>query len=226
MLTRLSVRFPLTLKVALTAMSAVGVIVCASGFSATSGAALADNLAHNSPALPQRVNTTQRAPADQVFKIEYAQHAAHAAHLAHEQLLAEKAAEAAAQAAWAKHEAALRLAAEKAPKVKAKTYTYSAASPAKTYSPPVASGPLTAAEVGSLWIGAGGPAWAESQAVEIASCESGFNPDAYNPSGATGIWQILGAVVPGNLTNPEVNAENAVAKFKAAGNSFAPWVCQ
>ncbi len=77
-----------------------------------------------------------------------------------------------------------------------------------------------------LWLEAGGPAWAESHAVEIASCESGFNPRAYNPSGATGLWQILGSVVPGDLTNPSVNAANAVAKFRASGDTFAQWVCQ
>ena len=71
-----------------------------------------------------------------------------------------------------------------------------------------------------------GESMPHAQAVEIARCESSFNPRAYNPSGATGVWQILGAVLPGDLTNPSVNAANAVAKFKAAGDSFAPWVCQ
>lgn len=92
--------------------------------------------------------------------------------------------------------------------------------------PVVTSGPLTTAQVEALWEQAGGPAWAAPKAAEIAYCESGYNPRAYNPSGATGIWQILGAVVPGDLTSPYVNALNAVAKFKAAGDSFAPWVCQ
>lgn len=88
------------------------------------------------------------------------------------------------------------------------------------------SGTLTAAQVGQLWLNAGGPAWAEAHAEEIAFCESGYNPRAYNSSGATGIWQILGSVVPGNLTNPVVNAANAVAKFRASGNTFAQWVCR
>ena len=77
----------------------------------------------------------------------------------------------------------------------------------------------------ALWISAGGPAWAASHAAEIAECESGGNPSAYNPSGATGLWQILGSVVAGNLDNPYVNALNAVSKFRASGDTFAQWVC-
>jgi len=37
----------------------------------------------------------------------------------------------------------------------------------------------------------------------------------------TGLWQILGAVSPGNLYSPLVNAQNAVAKYNAGG--YAPW---
>jgi hypothetical protein len=105
---------------------------------------------------------------------------------------------------------------------------YQAVTIASSYS--YSGGALSASAVGALWLDAGGPAWAESKAVQIAYCESGFNPRAYNRSGATGIWQILGSVVPGNLENPVVNAENAVAKYNAAIKAgqpgFAPWVCQ
>ncbi len=78
----------------------------------------------------------------------------------------------------------------------------------------------------NLWVSAGGPAWAEAHAASIAECESGGRVTAYNPSGATGLWQILGAVVAGNLYNPYVNALNAVSKFTASGDTFAQWVCQ
>ena len=88
------------------------------------------------------------------------------------------------------------------------------------------SGVLTRDQVGSLWLEAGGPAWAESAAEGIAYCESGYNTNAFNPSGATGLWQILGAVVPGNLYDGLVNAKNAVAKFEASGDTWAQWVCQ
>jgi hypothetical protein len=77
-----------------------------------------------------------------------------------------------------------------------------------------------------LWESAGGPSSAAPQAAQIAECESGGNPQAYNPSGATGLWQILGQVVPGNLDDPFVNALNAVFKFHESGDTFAQWVCQ
>ncbi len=74
----------------------------------------------------------------------------------------------------------------------------------------------------ALWEAAGGPASAAPEMATIAiRCESGGRQYAYNPSGASGYWQILGQVVPGNVFNPMVNAENAVAKFRAGG--FSPW---
>lgn len=78
----------------------------------------------------------------------------------------------------------------------------------------------------ALWIRAGGPAWAAAHAAEIAECESGGNPGAHNPSGASGLWQILGQVVGGNVYDPYTNALNAVSKFRASGDTFAQWVCQ
>jgi hypothetical protein len=78
----------------------------------------------------------------------------------------------------------------------------------------------------NLWVSAGGPSWAEAAAATIAECESGGRVYAYNPSGATGLWQILGQVVGGNLWNPYVNALNAVSKFTASGDTFAQWVCK
>lgn len=78
----------------------------------------------------------------------------------------------------------------------------------------------------ALWLSARGPAWAASAAASVAECESGGNVYAHNRSGATGLWQILGSVVGGNLYNPYVNALNAVSKFKASGDSWAQWVCK
>lgn len=89
-----------------------------------------------------------------------------------------------------------------------------------------ASGQLTPSQVGALWVEAGGPSWAEPAAESVAMCESGDNTNAYNPSGASGLWQILGSVVGGNLFNGYTNALNAVAKFKAAGNTWNAWVCK
>lgn len=91
---------------------------------------------------------------------------------------------------------------------------------------PSSSGTYSYGALESLWVRAGGPASVEASAATIAECESGGNPNAYNPSGASGLWQILGAVVPGNLFNAWTNALNAVKKYRDAGDSFAPWVCQ
>jgi hypothetical protein len=77
-----------------------------------------------------------------------------------------------------------------------------------------------------LWMSAGGPSFAAAQAAQIAMCESGGDPRAYNPSGASGLWQILGQVVGGDVFNPYTNALNAVSKFRASGDTFAQWVCQ
>ena len=77
----------------------------------------------------------------------------------------------------------------------------------------------------SGWAG-GGPAWAEYQAAEVGECESGGQQHAHNPSGADGYWQILGQVVPGDIYDLMVNAENAVSKFEASGDTLAQWVCQ
>lgn len=95
-----------------------------------------------------------------------------------------------------------------------------------TSPPPPSPGIYSFAALERLWVSAGGPAGVESSAASIAECESGGNPRAYNPSGASGLWQILGQVVAGNIFDPYVNALNAVKKYQDAGNSFSPWVCQ
>jgi LysM repeat protein len=87
-------------------------------------------------------------------------------------------------------------------------------------------GTLSFAGLEALWVAAGGPAWAEAAAATVAECESGGRASAFNPSGATGLWQILGSVVGGNLYDPMVNAENAVSKFRASGSTWAQWVCR
>ena len=78
----------------------------------------------------------------------------------------------------------------------------------------------------ALWVAGGGPAWAEYQAAEVGECESGGQQHAQHPSGADGYWQILGQVVPGDIYDLMVNAENAVSKFEASGDTLAQWVRQ
>jgi hypothetical protein len=46
------------------------------------------------------------------------------------------------------------------------------------------------------------------------------------PATADGYWQILGQVVPGDIYDLMVNAENAVSRLEASGDTLAQWVCQ
>jgi TP901 family phage tail tape measure protein len=80
-----------------------------------------------------------------------------------------------------------------------------------------AGGTYTRSMLERLWDSAGGPASDAHLMGAIALAESAGNPNAHNASGATGLWQILGSIIPGNLDNPMVNARNAVAKFKSQG---------
>jgi hypothetical protein len=88
----------------------------------------------------------------------------------------------------------------------------------------VPDGVYSFSDIERLWESAGGPVSAAAGMATIAECESGGNPQAYNPDGASGIFQILGSVVSGNLFDPYVNALNAVAKFRTGG--YSPWTCQ
>jgi hypothetical protein len=72
-------------------------------------------------------------------------------------------------------------------------------------------------EMSDLWRSKGGGASIADTMGVIGLVESGGKPWARNPSGASGLWQILGQLVPGNLFNPGVNALNAIAKYKAQG---------
>jgi len=117
-----------------------------------------------------------------------------------------------------------------APVTTSYAHTKTAAAPTKIntstsgcYDP---SGQLSYAQVAMVWECAGGPAWAVGSAETISMCESGHNTNAYNPSGATGLFQILGSVVSGNLYDAHVNALNAVSKFTASGDTWSQWVCQ
>lgn len=78
------------------------------------------------------------------------------------------------------------------------------------------------AQLEGLWIKAGGPRDKAPLMAAIAEAESGGNSDAHNPSGASGLWQILGNPFPGNPFDPATNARMAVAKYKSQG--LGAWV--
>jgi transglycosylase-like protein with SLT domain len=69
-----------------------------------------------------------------------------------------------------------------------------------------------------LYLNAGGSKTFADLMAGVAIVESGGNPDAYNPSGASGLWQIEvplhDNIIPGgaaNVFNPQDNAKAAVA---------------
>src|SRR5436190_6690190 len=86
----------------------------------------------------------------------------------------------------------------------------------------------TRSDLMNAWIAAGGPPEEAYRASAIALAESRGKLHARNRSGATGAWQILGQVVSGNLYDLDVNAKNAVAKYKDAKargkDPWSPWV--
>jgi Lysozyme like domain len=78
----------------------------------------------------------------------------------------------------------------------------------------------TYSQLEGLWINAGGSTALAPLMAAIAMAESGGCSTALNPSGASGLWQILGAVNPADqnsLFNPAVNAKEAVLKYQTQG---------
>jgi hypothetical protein len=67
-------------------------------------------------------------------------------------------------------------------------------------------------------------------AVAVAGAESSYRPAARNPSGASGLWQILPSAHPEKFAggvdwaNPVTNAAMAYAVWVEAGRSWRPWV--
>ena len=81
------------------------------------------------------------------------------------------------------------------------------------------------AQLEGLWIQAGGSKALAPVMAAIAMAESDGCSTALNPSGASGLWQILGAVNPadqGNLFDPAVNAKEATLKYSSQG--LGAWV--
>lgn len=78
-------------------------------------------------------------------------------------------------------------------------------------------GAYNARSMASLWKRAGGPGKIARLMGAIGMAESTGNPGAHNPSGASGLWQILGNPFPGNPMDPMTNARMAVAKYKTQG---------
>ena len=88
------------------------------------------------------------------------------------------------------------------------------------------------AQLEQLWINNGGAPALAPVAAAIAEAESSGNSQATNPTDnkgtqtSWGLWQISNGThdqpVP-DILDPNVNAQQAVAKYKGAGNSWSPW---
>ena len=83
----------------------------------------------------------------------------------------------------------------------------------------------TFAQLEGLWIQAGGSKALAPLMAGVAEVESGGNPQAYNPSGASGLWQIEIPVnesyVPGGAANVFNALDNAKAAVALSGNTLA-----
>jgi hypothetical protein len=64
-------------------------------------------------------------------------------------------------------------------------------------------------------------------ATAVAMAESDGNPQAYNPEGSYGLWQIYLTDHPEfanwNLYDPQTNARAAYQVYAKAGGRFTPW---
>ena len=83
--------------------------------------------------------------------------------------------------------------------------------------PAQGSGNLTPTQIGELWLQAGGPISQLPIAIAVALAESGGRVTAHNPSGASGLWQLMPFNQHGNPYNPQQNAKDAVKVFKGSG---------
>ena len=80
-----------------------------------------------------------------------------------------------------------------------------------------AGGSYNKGALASLWTAQGGPAGVANLMAAIALAESGGNARAHNPSGASGLWQILGVPFAGDPFDPATNARMAVSKYRSQG---------
>jgi soluble lytic murein transglycosylase-like protein len=74
----------------------------------------------------------------------------------------------------------------------------------------------------SLWVSVGGNPADEFIAAQIATAESGGNPNAISPTDDYGLWQINASHGAQATLNPTLNAEAAVS-ISDDGTNWDPW---
>jgi len=108
------------------------------------------------------------------------------------------------------------------------TRTVTVPPPTPTAPPPTQYHPGTIPDMINQVFGPYGPA-----AITVARCESGLNPNAYNPSSAAGLFQILypstwarTSQAANSPFNPMANILAAHEIFARDGYSWREWSCQ
>jgi hypothetical protein len=143
-------------------------------------------------------------------------HEAHLAHLAHQRQESSRAQ--ATSAAHLAHEAHLaHLAHHSSAPVSTTTTSH------VSHSAPVAShGHYSCSALESLWEEAGGSSGTAFMAAEIATAESGGNPNAVSPTDDFGLWQINGSHGSMATLDPFGNAKAAIS-ISNDGHSWGAW---
>lgn len=87
-----------------------------------------------------------------------------------------------------------------------------------------ASGQLSRDQMLGLVQAAGFPSWAWEPALDIADCESGWNPNATGSAGEMGLWQIHPAYHADATYDPLGNA-HAAYRISNGGRDWSAWTC-
>jgi hypothetical protein len=147
-------------------------------------------------------------------------HAAHLAHLAHlNHRVQAGSASAAAHEAHLAHLAHLNHSSGHSSSSSSHTSTTAEVS----HSAPVAShGHYSCSALESLWESAGGSSSTAFMAAEIATAESGGNPNAVSPTDDFGLWQINGSHGSMATLDPVGNARAAIS-ISNDGHSWGAW---
>jgi hypothetical protein len=98
--------------------------------------------------------------------------------------------------------------------------TTSAPTPVVTYHAP--PGDYSCSSLESLWVSVGGNPAYEHIAAQIATAESGGNPNAISPTNDYGLWQINGSWGSMASLNPVTNAHSAVT-ISNDGTNWGAW---